>query len=140
MPSPPSPAKSLVRFLALTIDCADAESQERLRKFYAAALGGEVVEGSVRARGLLLSFQALPNYRRPTWPSDVAQIHLELAVDDLDATLDWLQVLGASLAEHHDPDDVGLRVMLDPAGHPFCVMTTASVLPAFRDEAKFQHS
>jgi hypothetical protein len=129
-----------VEWIALTIDCADAESQERLRKFYATALGGEVVDGSVRARGLLLSFQALPNYRRPTWPSDVAHIHFEWAVHDLDAALEWLQDLGASLAEHHDPNDLGMRVMLDPAGHPFCVMTTASVRPAFRDEAKFQQS
>jgi hypothetical protein len=137
---PIAPAKSLVEFIALTIDCADAESQERLRRFYVNALGGEVVEGAVRARGLLLSFQALPNYRPPTWPSDVAQIHLELAVPDLDAALEWLTDLGASLAEHQDPADVGLRVMLDPAGHPFCVMTTTSVAPAFRDEAKFQQS
>ncbi|MDT7544155.1 MAG: hypothetical protein QOE17_390 [Gaiellales bacterium] len=138
MPNPPVPAKSPVEWIALTIDCADAESQQRLRKFYADALGGEIVEGSVRARGMLLSFQALPNYRPPTWPSDVAHIHFEWAVHDLDVALSWLQDRGARLAEHQDPKDVGLRVMLDPAGHPFCVMTTASVRPSFRDEATYQ--
>jgi hypothetical protein len=138
MPSPPVPAESPVEWIALTLDCADAQSQERLRTFYAEALGGEVVEGSVRTRGLLLSFQALPNYKRPTWPAAVAHVHFEWAVRDLDAAVARLLDLGASLAEHHDPKDLGMRVMLDPAGHPFCVMTTTSVRPAFRDEAQFQ--
>ncbi len=138
MSSAPAPANSPVEFIALTLDCADAESQERLRTFYADALGGDVVEGSVRARGLLLSFQALPNYEPPNWPNAGAQVHFEWAVEDLDAALDWLQELGGSLAEHHDPDDLGMRVMLDPAGHPFCVMTTASVRSAFRSEAQYQ--
>lgn len=138
MSSAPTPAKSPVEFIALTLDCADAESQERLRTFYADALGGEVVEGSVRTRGLLLSFQALPSYKPPSWPAAGAQMHFEWAVEDLDAALRWLQALGASLAEHHDPEDLGMRVMLDPAGHPFCVMTKSSVRPAFREEAKYQ--
>ncbi len=33
--------------------------QERLRHFYAQALGGEVVSGSVRARGWLLIFEVI---------------------------------------------------------------------------------
>ena len=138
MSSAPAPANSPVEFIALTLDCADAESQERLRTFYADALGGDVVEGSVRARGLLLSFQALPNYEPPSWPTAGAQVHFEWAVEDLDAAVEWLQEPGASLAEHHDPDDLGMRVMLDPAGHPLRVMTTASVRPAFRNEAQYQ--
>jgi len=91
-----------------------------------------------RTRGLLPSFQALPNYKQPSWPAAGAQVHFDRAVEDLDAALDWLQGLGASLAEHHDPNDLGMRVMLYPAGHPFCVMTTESVRPAFRDEAQYQ--
>lgn len=111
-----------------------------MRTFYRDTLGGEMVKGSVRARGLLLSFQALPNYTPPEWPSDVAQIHFEFIVPDLDLALTWLQERGASLAEHQDVNDVGLRVMLDPAGHPFCVIAADGVMPAFRDEAQFQLS
>jgi len=87
---------------------------------------------------LLLSSQALPTYEPPNWPTAGAQVHFEWAVEDLDAALDWLQELVGSLAEHRDPDDLGMRVMLDPAGHAFCVMTTASVRSAFRSEAQYQ--
>lgn len=140
MSNPSGSARSRVEWIAVTIDCADEASADRMRTFYAAALGGEMVQGSVRARGLLFAFQALPNYRPPTWPSEVAQIHFELVVPDLDEALTWLQELGASLASYHDPNDVGLRVMLDPAGHPFCVIAASSVAPAFRDETHFPQS
>ncbi len=41
---------------------------ERLRHFYSQALGGEVVSGSVRARGWLLIFEVITDYKPPTWP------------------------------------------------------------------------
>jgi hypothetical protein len=34
--------------------------------------------------------------------------------------------LGASLAAHQDPDDPNLLVMLDPAGHPFCLIRSSA--------------
>lgn len=137
MPSQLAPKDSPVEWMAVTIDCADADAESELRTFYAEALGGQVVKGSVRAKGLMFCFQALPNYKRPTWPSDVAQIHFEMVVEDLETALVRLQELGATLAEHHDRDDVGLRVMLDPAGHPFCVIAAASVASGFDVESQF---
>jgi catechol 2,3-dioxygenase-like lactoylglutathione lyase family enzyme len=113
----------------LTIDCPDAEVQERLRHFYAEALGGEVVSGSVRARGWLLIFEVIADYKPPTWPlgETPKQMHFEWMVEDLESAVGRLQSLGATLAEYQRPEDVGFRVMLDPAGHPFCVATTTGV-------------
>jgi catechol 2,3-dioxygenase-like lactoylglutathione lyase family enzyme len=131
---------SLVAWVALTIDCPDARVQERLRHFYAQALGGEIVGGSVRARGWLLVPEVIDDYRPPTWPSGQTpkQMHFEWMVDDLEGAVTRLRGLGATLAEHQ-PEDGGWRVLLDPAGHPFCVATTTGVPPVFRDEASRQH-
>jgi len=139
---PTSPTASPVAWVALTIDCPTAEVQERLRRFYAKALGGEVVSGSVRARGWLLNFDVIPDYKAPTWPlgERPKQMHFEWMVEDLDGAVTALQRLGATLAEYQRPGDDGLRVMLDPAGHPFCVATTAGVFAPFRDEASRQQS
>ncbi len=46
-------------------------------------------------------------------------MHLDLAVDDLDSSVADALELGARLAEFQPQDDV--RVLLDPAGHPFCL-------------------
>lgn len=82
MTTQPTPEASLVAWVALTIDCQDADAQERLRDFYAGALGGEVVEGAVRARGWLLIFDVVADYRPPTWPSSATpkQVHFEWVV------------------------------------------------------------
>lgn len=135
---------SPVVWVALTIDCPDAEVQERLRHFYAQALDGEIVAGSVRARGWLLIFDVIADYKPPTWPlgETPKQMHFEWMVEDLEAAVRRMLDLGATLAEHQRQEDYasrGLRVMLDPAGHPFCVASVAGVTPAFRDEASRQH-
>lgn len=46
-------------------------------------------------------------------------MHLDLAVDDLGTAVAHARDAGAVLAEHQPQEDV--RVMLDPAGHPFCL-------------------
>ena len=50
-------------------------------------------------------------------------IHLDIAVEDLDAAVAWARESGATLAEHQPQDRV--RVVLDPAGHPFCLFPAA---------------
>lgn len=65
-------------------------------------------------------------------------MHFELMVDDLHGSVSALQGMGATLADYQRPNDGGLRVMLDPAGHPFCVATAAGVTPVFLDEASRQ--
>jgi len=70
-----------------------------------------------------LNFEYEAQYVRPVWPSVAGQqhitAHLDIAVEDLDAASAWAVEAGATLAECQPQDDV--RVMLDPAGHPFCL-------------------
>jgi catechol 2,3-dioxygenase-like lactoylglutathione lyase family enzyme len=62
-------------------------------------------------------------YLAPVWPSEAGkqQImeHLDIAVSDLDGSVAWAIEAGATLADYQPQEDV--RVMLDPAGHPFCL-------------------
>ena len=56
----------------------------------------------------------------PAGPGDQQmQLHLEIAVRDLDAEVAHALECGATLAQYQPQDDV--RVCLDPAGHPFCL-------------------
>ncbi|MFC4049267.1 VOC family protein [Actinomadura syzygii] len=74
-------------------------------------------------RGPTLNFEYDADYARPTWPTAPGrqQImeHLDIAVEDLDAAVAWAVESGAVLADYQPQPDV--RVMLDPAGHPFCL-------------------
>jgi hypothetical protein len=47
------------------------------------------------------------------------QAHLDLEVEDLDAAVAHAVEVGATVAAFQPQDHV--RVMLDPAGHPFCL-------------------
>jgi catechol 2,3-dioxygenase-like lactoylglutathione lyase family enzyme len=121
-----------IRWTTLTIDCADAEA---LAAFYAQVLGWEVVDrdgaGWVQlcdpAGGVGLNVQAEEGYQAPVWPDQVGHqakmMHLEILVDDLDAAVDEVLAAGGGQAPHQPPDRdaTRLRVMLDPAGHPFCL-------------------
>jgi hypothetical protein len=71
-----------------------------------------------------LTIQQIPDLPAVTWPDgDVPkQIHLELAVDDLDASEKAFLDLGATKPETQPAPD-RWRVLIDPAGHPFCVTT-----------------
>lgn len=74
------------------------------------------------APGPTLNFEYEANYVAPTWPSvprePQIQEHLDIAVDDLEASVRWAVDVGATVAEYQPQTDV--RVMFDPAGHPFC--------------------
>jgi hypothetical protein len=132
----PSP----VEWIGLTLDCADDESpQGQLREFYAGALGGEIFNGGVRARGLLLMFRPVDGYQPPTWPESGVpmQLHFEWVVPDIDAAIEHMTSCGARLAEWQDDTDPDIRVMLDPAGHPFCLIAAHSV-GEFKNEARYQ--
>jgi catechol 2,3-dioxygenase-like lactoylglutathione lyase family enzyme len=70
-----------------------------------------------------LAFQRNDAYVRPTWPAGPGEqqmmLHLDFEVEDLAAAVEHALELGAVLLEHQPQDDV--RVLLDPAGHPFCL-------------------
>jgi catechol 2,3-dioxygenase-like lactoylglutathione lyase family enzyme len=101
-----------------------------LGAFYARLLGWPVVTnepGWVMLKppdgGTGLSFQHEPDYVAPVWPpapgAQQMMAHLDIAVADLETGVAWAVAAGATLAEFQPQSDV--RVMLDPAGHPFCL-------------------
>jgi catechol 2,3-dioxygenase-like lactoylglutathione lyase family enzyme len=115
------------RLQTVCIDCADAAA---MAAFYARLLGWEITIAEPEwvllcdpAGGTGLSFQAEADYRPPTWPEQPSaqdkMLHLDIKVDDLDAAVEHALAAGARLADHQPQERV--RVMLDPAGHPFCL-------------------
>jgi Glyoxalase-like domain len=70
-----------------------------------------------------LAIQKADVYEPPVWPPTPGtpgmQLHLDFEVSDLPAATEHALELGATLAEFQPQDDV--RVLLDPAGHPFCL-------------------
>lgn len=115
------------RYAAVTFDCADPAEMAR---FYGELLGFPVLFstddfvllGREGAAGL--GFNRLADYRPPTWPDPTQekQAHIELGVDDLDIAEKRVLDLGAT-KPGFQPDPERWRVLLDPAGHPFCITT-----------------
>jgi hypothetical protein len=110
----------------VTLDCAEPGP---LAEFWAAMLGGSIVYTSavtalVRTDWVALAAMAIPNYEPPSWPEAGVpkQLHLDLAVTDLVAAQSEAQRLGAAPAAVQPAPD-RRRVLLDPAGHPFCLTT-----------------
>jgi len=68
-------------------------------------------------------FQHANDYRRPVWPPQPGEqrpmMHFDFQVADLEAAAAEALRLGATVAEFQPQENV--RVMLDPAGHPFCM-------------------
>ncbi len=103
-----------------------------LGRFYSELLGWEISSQSEDGCALgpaegvaYLAVQSCPTFVRPVWPAvDGRQqitSHLDFEVVDLEASVGHALELGAELAEFQPQDNV--RVMLDPAGHPFCLYT-----------------
>jgi hypothetical protein len=131
--SPPPPFRSKLR--GPVLDCSDAVE---LATFYSGLLGWPIVDqasgggpdqpGPSWAKiespdgSWKLEFQGLWDYERPVWPNvdggQQAMMHLDIAVND-PAAIDWCVAHGAVVAEHQPSPNV--KVMLDPAGHPFCL-------------------
>ena len=109
----------------------DAPDGPALAHFYARLLGWQVFnedeDGAAVApsenAGYNLAFQTEEHYVRPVWPGEpgkpLMMMHLDIEVDDLDEAVAYAVEVGAELATYQPQDDV--RVLLDPAGHPFCL-------------------
>ena len=114
-----------VRFVGVSLDCADPAA---LAEFYLTLLGGELLWHSadsvgVRVPGVVLALQRVAAYRPPAWPGS-SVVHLDLtpgADTDLARAAGRAVDAGAVRADHQ-PDPRWL-VLLDPAGHPFCITT-----------------
>lgn len=112
----------------------EAPDAQALARFYSQVLGWPVVTEElgwavIKAEESVtyISFNSSPNYVAPVWPcvegSQQMMMHIDVAVDDLDAALAHAIELGATLATYQPQDTT--RVMLDPAGHPFCLYLDA---------------
>lgn len=118
------------RSIELGTVCVDCHDAHAMADFYGRLLGWQVTAREsdwVLLRdpdgGTGLSFQAEEDYVPPTWPEEPAEqqkmLHLDLWVRDLDDAVATAVTAGARLADHQPQDDV--RVLFDPAGHPFCL-------------------
>lgn len=117
------PLRTRTLWWGVTLNAPDAGE---LARFYARLLDWKLDGLSVAPSadaGYYLGFQTEPRYQRPVWPPDPGdqqmQMHLEIEVDDLDQAVAHALSVGATTADFQPQPDV--RVMLDPAGHPFCL-------------------
>ncbi len=117
---------------AVPLDCADPLA---LAAFYAKTTGCSDVDGSNNdfaglrgPDGLFLGFQRVADYHGSQWPGqqDPQQAHLDFEVDDLDLAEAALLQMGACKPAEQLCSDT-LRVLTDPAGHPFCLTTSRTV-------------
>lgn len=118
-----------MELVAITLDCPDPLA---LLAFYQQATGYEPhpksdagFAGLNRADGLFIGFQRVADYRPPSWPDQIVpqQLHLCFKVaDSLDEAEARLLELGAGKPDHQPHGDRA-RVLTDPAGHPFCILT-----------------
>jgi predicted enzyme related to lactoylglutathione lyase len=110
----------------------DAPDGLELARFYQRLLGWELFPGENAGEAALapsdeagynLGFQTEPSYRRPVWPPQAGEaqmsMHLDIEVDDLEQAVAHAIEAGAEEASYQPQN--GVRVMLDPAGHPFCL-------------------
>lgn len=118
---------SRTRLSTVVLDAPDAH---KLAEFYQRLLGYVVraeephwVLIGPPFEGTALAFETEPLYTPPVWPAGPGDqrmmVHLDIEVDDLAEETERAVELGARLADHQPQDDV--RVLFDPAGHPFCL-------------------
>jgi len=117
-PDPRALAAFYARLLGWTVTASDPA-----RPGYPPEDGWAQLRPPPDAEGPRLNFEYEERYTRPVWPSVAGQQHitehLDIAVTDLAASVAWALEQGATLAGYQPQDDV--RVMLDPAGHTFCL-------------------
>lgn len=120
-----------IKMYAFTVDCIDPYA---LAKFYADLLGWVIpfhdadwacigAPGTEQGAYPGITFQRNPDYRPPVWPekpgTQQQMAHLDFAVTDLEEAVRHAIRCGATVANEQFSEE--WRVMLDPAGHPFCL-------------------
>ena len=113
----------------------DSDNSEALSGFYEKLLGWTryphseddewIVVNNGKKDGLPeLIFQQIENYVRPTWPVEKDRqsqmVHLDFHVEDMEEGIKHALSCGAMLSPIQLEDE--WRVLLDPAGHPFCIL------------------
>ena len=117
----PKPVASLKM---VTLDCGDPATSAQ---FWSKVLGWDQPNADDNYAMLTgpdhaLGFGRVEGYQPPTWPNTLGskQFHLDLAVQDLEAAENACVELGATVPADQ-PGEGKWRVLLDPAGHPFCL-------------------
>ena len=120
-----------IKVYALTLDCVDAKA---LGRFYAALLNWEMgayeeeyawvyKPGTRQGEMPCVMMQQNPEYVPPVWPEEPGaqqqMAHLDVAVTDLEAAVRHAITCGAAVSQSQFSKD--WTVMIDPAGHPFCL-------------------
>ena len=116
--------------IGIAFDCPNANE---LADFYVKLSGWEKEISSDEwaalrtPEGILLVFQTIENYNPPIWPweNDKQQqmAHIDFKVDDLLEAEELAIKHGAKKSDVQFFDTS--TVMLDPAGHPFCISTVS---------------
>ena len=123
-----TPATPVGTLASISLDCADTGE---LADFYQGLLGMQRVfqapDGSIVALSdgsRFLTMMRIDNHVAPTWPEpgQLQQMHLDISVTDLPSAVAAAVALGAREANHQAGPDLW-RVLIDPAGHPFCLTT-----------------
>jgi hypothetical protein len=116
--------ESVAALAGVTLDCPDPHE---LAEFYQRMGGGDIVYSSeafvyLAVSGFGLAFQADPGYRPPTWPNlgTPQQAHIDFRTAELDRSETAALAAGATRPAYQ-PNPSVWRVLLDPAGHPFCL-------------------
>jgi hypothetical protein len=121
-------ATSVGSLASISIDCPDPDA---LAPFYRGLLGLEEAFATpdrgvicLAGAGPMVTLMRVDSYVRPSWPDGPQhqQMHLDVAVDDLESSVPAALALGASEAAHQPAPDEW-RVLVDPVGHPFCLST-----------------
>jgi len=114
----------------------DAPDPLALARFYADLMDWKIVKTEDNFVGIApmgehveyFAFQRSPEYVPPVWPPEESKqqmmLHLDIEVPDLDAAVAAATQAGGRVAAFQPQETV--RVMLDPAGHPFCLYVDAS--------------
>lgn len=115
-------------YWGVVVEAADARA---LADFYVRLFGwhiekdedGGFVTIAAPSGVAYLAVQRSPQYVPPVWPPvdgrQQMMMHLDVEVADLDAAVADAIDMGATPVDFQPQQDV--RVMLDPAGHPFCL-------------------
>ena len=119
------------RLAMMTLDCGEVPP---VADFWAAFLdltqtmgdGENYAMLSPANGGPALGFGRVDGYRPPAWPNPDGskQFHFDIAVEDIPVAEARAIELGATLAEPQPGET--WRVLLDPAGHPFCLTDAAN--------------
>lgn len=111
----------------------DSDNADKLSAFYERLLGWTRFPGeefttlaNIEQGGFptWITFQQVDDYIPPVWPAtpngQQQMAHLDFHVEDVGEAVKYALSCGATMSETQCDD--GWRVMMDPAGHPFCLL------------------